>query len=43
MKIRHPWLVAIAAWCIAQIIRTWMRTIRFRYARQGPEIGRAHV
>lgn len=37
MKIRHPWLVAIAAWCIAQIIRTWMRTIRFRYARQGPD------
>lgn len=34
MKIRHPWLVSCAAWFIALIIRTWMRTIRFRYVPQ---------
>lgn len=37
MKIRHPWLVGFTAWCIALVIRTWMRTIRFRYAPQGPD------
>ncbi|MBU6294062.1 MAG: lysophospholipid acyltransferase family protein [Planctomycetes bacterium] len=43
MKIRHPWLVAIAAWFIAQVIRTWMRTIRFRYAPSGPDYEPANL
>lgn len=34
MKIRSPWLVACAGWCIAMLVRTWMRTIRFEYHPQ---------
>lgn len=34
MKIRSPWLVAIAGWFIALMVRTWMRTIRFEYHPQ---------
>ncbi|MFM8930514.1 MAG: hypothetical protein ACKOS8_01390 [Gemmataceae bacterium] len=34
MKIRSPWLVALAGWMISLIVRTWMRTIRFEYHPQ---------
>ena len=34
MKIRSPWLVALAGWMISMIVRTWMRTIRFEYHPQ---------
>lgn len=34
MKIRSPWLVALAGWFIALMVRTWMRTIRFEYHPQ---------
>ena len=34
MKIRSPFLVAVAGWCIAMLVRTWMRTIRFEYHPQ---------
>lgn len=30
MKLRHPWLIAAAAFLAALIVRLWMRTLRYR-------------
>src|SRR5262245_947624 len=37
MKIRHPWVIKAAAWTAAQLLRLWVRTLRFEYRPQGPD------
>jgi hypothetical protein len=37
MKLRHPWLIGLAAALGAGVIRAWMASVRVRVAHLGPE------
>jgi lysophospholipid acyltransferase (LPLAT)-like uncharacterized protein len=32
MKLRHPWLIRLAATVAAPVLKTWMRTLSYRYS-----------
>src|SRR2546428_7555 len=38
MKIRHPWLISVAGFIGAWLVRLWIWTVRYRYCRVGPDV-----
>ncbi len=38
MKLRHPWLIRIAAFLAAKLIRVWIWTLRYQYDHLGPDV-----
>jgi lysophospholipid acyltransferase (LPLAT)-like uncharacterized protein len=38
MKLRHPWLIRIAAFLAAKLIRVWIWTLRYHYYHLGPDV-----
>ncbi len=38
MKLRHPWLIRIAAFLGALVVRCWIGSLRYRYQPLGPNV-----
>jgi lysophospholipid acyltransferase (LPLAT)-like uncharacterized protein len=38
MKLRNPWLIRVAAFLAAKLIRVWIWTLRYHYYHLGPDV-----